>query len=331
MAVRRAALERDVRKGGPSAGRIPVLFIVGAARSGSTLVARAIGTNDGFCPLGELQFIWQRSFAENQLCGCGAPFHDCEFWERVSREAFGMPPADVDVADACRLKAELERKSRLASLLLEPPGRGRRPALVRYGDLIEVLYRAILQVSGGRVIVDSSKDPRHGLVLSRLGWVELHVVHLVRDPRAVAFSWRRSRPRPEIHWKRQDMTRQPVRASAARWTTHNAVAEVVCASAQSYCRISYEQFVSDPQAALERILEPYPSTSASPRRSWEGELELGASHSVSGNPMRFQRGRLPVTLDDEWRRSMPLRDRLSVAALTWPLLAHYGYRLRAGA
>src|SRR5690349_2184383 len=81
----------------PSSGeRIPVLFIAGAARSGSTLLDRVIGMHEGFCSSGELTFIWQRSYRENQLCGCGVPFHECEFWREVSDTAFGLEPDEVD-------------------------------------------------------------------------------------------------------------------------------------------------------------------------------------------------------------------------------------------
>lgn len=325
----------ETARGRPAPGRprgrrrIPVLFIAGSARSGSTLLDRAIGMHDGFCSLGELQFIWQRSFGENQLCGCGEPFYDCEFWREVSLAAFGSRPADVDELAAQRLKAEVDRKRRIPELLFNAPGPMRR-ALREYGELIERLYGAILDVAGSHVIVDSSKDPRHGLVLSRLDCIELHVVHLIRDPRAVAFSWGRTRERPEIHWRKQEMMRQPARAAAARWTTHNAVVELLCATAHRHHRLRYEDFVSDPLGAVSEILAPLGGGDA-PAQAATGELVLAPSHSVSGNPMRFASGTLRVKLDDEWRAAMPLRDRAAVAAVTWPLLARYGYHLRAGA
>jgi hypothetical protein len=330
MAVSQIALPREALAPPAQAGRIPVLFIAGAARSGSTLVDRVLGMQDGFCSTGELQFIWQRSFGENQLCGCGSPFHECDFWRQVSDRAFGVEPQDVDEVDACRMKAEVDCKRHMPWLFVKGPPRS-RTALSEYGGLIERLYRSILDVSGDRVIVDSSKDPRHGLVLSRLSNIELHVVHLVRDPRAVAFSWGRSRKRPEIHWKSQEMMRQPVREAAARWTTHNAVVELLCASASSSCRVRYEDFVADPHRALESMLARYGWDGEMRGNGTPGEVVLEPSHSVAGNPMRFKNGPLSVKLDDEWRTSMPRRDRASVASVTWPLLARYGYHLRADA
>jgi len=311
-------------------GAIPVLFIAGAARSGSTLLDRVIGMHDGFCSTGELRFIWQRCFGENQLCGCGAPFHECAFWREVSVSAFGVEPSEVDAATAGRLQESVEQKRNVPWLALKLPARD--PSGLRaYGDLLERLYRAVLDVSTAGVVVDSSKDPRHGLLLSRLECFDVHVVHLVRDPRAVAFSWQRPHRRPEIHWERQDMMIQHVRASAARWTTHNVVAELLGASAASYCRVRYEDFVANPSAALSRILTPHDGFNAKPGGVTAGQVVLDRSHTVAGNPMRFKSGQLSIKLDDEWRTTMPLGDRLSVAAATWPLLARYGYHLRARA
>ena len=57
----------------------------------------------------------------------------------------------------------------------------------------------------------------------------------------------------------------------------------------------------------------------------EGWADLGVSHSVAGDPMRFRTGRLHLRSDDEWRQSMERRERRVVTAVTTPLLAGYGY------
>jgi hypothetical protein len=56
--------------------------------------------------------------------------------------------------------------------------------------------------------------------------------------------------------------------------------------------------------------------------------ELGASHTIGGNPMRFSTGRLSLRTDEAWRREMAPAARLQVSALTaWPLVS-YGYDVR---
>lgn len=57
----------------------------------------------------------------------------------------------------------------------------------------------------------------------------------------------------------------------------------------------------------------------------DGYIDLATDHAVSGNPLRFQRGRLELRVDEDRRRSMPRCQRLVVTVITWPLLLRYGY------
>jgi hypothetical protein len=308
-----------------ASGPTAVMFIAGTGRSGSTLLERLIGAYDGFWPVGEMRFVWERSFAHNQLCGCGQPFHSCPFWQAVSREAYNRESTDVGHVDANFRKDAIDR-IRYAPFLLA----GRRPvhvqrALRSYGEILEPLYDKIRQVSGARVIVDSSKDPTHGLVLSSLHGLSVHVVHLVRDPRAVVFSWGRKRRRPEIHWQEQDMPIERVRTSAGRWSMHNVLAELLSISASSYVRIRYEDFLKDPVSTMRKIMLPFSWVAEQQHSLDRSEIVLEPTHTVSGNPMRFNHGPLAMKVDDEWRTAMARSDRRLVEAITWPLMIRYGY------
>lgn len=306
---------------------IPVLFIAGASRSGSTLLDRVIGMQDNFCSVGELHFIWERSFGQNQLCGCGSTFQECSFWDETSRRAFGVTALQFNHATATQRKKSVTQWH-LPWLLLSRRPKRYQAALLSYGKALEQLYGAILQTSGDRVVVDSSKDHRHGQILSRLPGVRLHVVHLVRDPRAVAFSWRRARVRPEIHWKTEHMPIRRVTTTAINWTIQNLQMGWLSASAASYCRIRYEDFVAAPDSALSTILEPYEWARPMSLGSEREAISLQPAHTVSGNPMRFKHGEVSLRLDDEWRQALNHRDRTSVTMACWPLMARYGYSLR---
>jgi Sulfotransferase family len=176
-----------------------VLFIVGALRSGSTLLDRVIGAHEGFCSIGEAHTIWERSFGENQLCGCGKPFYPCEFWTDVSRRAFGVAPTEFDSTSAIYLKDSVGRIRHSPWLFFPLRLQHNRADLSAYSDLIRRLYDAIKAVSGARVIVDSSKSPTHALTLASLPGIKVDLVHLVRDPRAVAFSQQRKRKQTQFH------------------------------------------------------------------------------------------------------------------------------------
>src|SRR5262249_60851100 len=61
-----------------------------------------------------------------------------------------------------------------------------------YRDEVARLYAAIGRVTGAELIVDSSKTPAGAAVLARCENVEPYMLHMVRDPRAVAYSWTRT-------------------------------------------------------------------------------------------------------------------------------------------
>jgi hypothetical protein len=283
----------------------------------------------GFCSMGELYFIWERSFSKNQLCGCGLPFRECPFWETVSQEAFGVSLSEVDADRAIELKDDIGWKRYMLLRRISPPHGRYRTVLRAYGDLMARLYRGIASASSAMAIVDSSKDPVHGFLLSETPGFEVHVVHLVRDPRAVAFSWRRSRKRPEIHWTEEEMPKEHIFTSSMRWTGENAMVEALGRSAASYCRIRYEDFVVDPDATLDKIFAPYAWMENRSTGLRDLAVDLEPTHTVSGNPMRFQHGKIELRIDSEWQRVMTPGDQRRVTAIAWPLMSRYGYPLRS--
>jgi hypothetical protein len=88
----------------------------------------------------------------------------------------------------------------------------------------------------------------------------------------------------------------------------------------------YEDLLGDPAGTLRRIsgVLGLPETAELPFLRG-GEVELAPAHTVSGNPMRFRTGAVPLRRDDSWRRKMTVADRRLVSALTLPLLLRYRY------
>jgi len=162
-------------------------------------------------------------------------------------------------------------------------------------------------------------------MLALMPELDVRVVHLVRDARAVAHSWRRLKPAPDRldHPYMRQLT--PARV-ALLWATSNLGAELFCRRAPGrYLRVRYEDFIARPRDCIDRISRM--TTGKPAALPWVGEhaLEIRATHSVSGNPARLATGRVELTLDAEWKTAMPPTDRRLTTALTWPLLLRYGY------
>jgi hypothetical protein len=307
---------------------VTVLYVGGLGRSGSTLVDRMLGQVPGFCSVGELVFLWTRGLADGERCGCGSPLPDCGFWTEVSKEAFGGW-GGLDIRAVAGLQASVDR-NRFVPMMLEPwISSSYRIRMRRYADVMARVYRAIAAVSGAQVVVDSSKHVSTAALLGQIRGIQPRLVHLVRDPRAVAFSWQKVVERPDVAEGGSFMARVGPAKIAGRWLGYNAAFDLLRARGVSSLQ-RYEDVVEDPETELRRLLRLV-GRSDEPLEFLDGSsLSLAANHSVAGNPLRFRTGVLEIRPDDAWRDALPERDRRVVETLALPGMARYGY-LRGGA
>lgn len=306
---------------------ITLLYIAGTGRSGSTLLNNLLGQMPGFTAVGELFSIWDRGLLEGQLCGCGEPLPDCPLWSAVLNQAYG----EREYPDPHAMHATTEAMLRARPLVqLHPrwPENAYRRRVDRYVDQMEPLYQALQAQSNSRVIVEASKLPTYAFGLARLPIIDLNVLHLVRDSRAVAHSWQRKRRRPEITDRDVYLKRFSPIKSTYHWLLWNGLSEALGRLKNvHYKRMRYEDFVMSPAESLREIEEFV----GQPGRSWtlDDVLQLPrVVHTVSGNPMRFEKT-LTIRPDVEWRTGMPHRQYHQVTLLSAPLLWRYGYFKRA--
>lgn len=300
--------------------RLKVLFISGWGRSGSTLLDNMLGQLDQFVSVGELRYVWDKGLQENRRCGCGAAFRDCTFWQDVFRDAFG----GFDRVEAGEMLKVRDRYDHARMLLLHRSMRSSQ--IERYQSNLVKLYCSISAVSGARVVVDSSKTPSHGRILQDCPELDVHVVHLVRDSRAVAYSWQRRKLTLDLGGAY--MTRFAPARSALLWDGMNAAAEMLRATNPArYLRVRYEDLVTTARTTLEAILSMVSEDGMQLPFLKDGKVALDPVHGFSGNPSRFERGLVELRPDDDWRSKLKRARWLLVTALTSPLLLRYGYSL----
>jgi hypothetical protein len=303
--------------------RPTVLLIGGTGRSGSTLLDRLLGEIPGFAAVGELRYIWSEALADNRYCGCGTPFLECPFWSEVGSRAFGGWDR-IDPRSAVTLERSIARHRHIPLLAMGGAGSARHAGrLGRYLAMLGPMYEAISEVSGARVIVDSTKDAAYAHVLRRMPGIDFRVLHLVRDSRGVAWSWAKVVRSDPGHYMRRFSP--PV--TALRWTAYNLMVESLSWFGVPRLLLHYETLVTNPQAALAAIASfagrPVDSQALA---FLDGEgAWLGAHHIVTGNPMRMQTGHIDIKLDEAWCTGLTFTQKAQVTALTWPLLRHYSH------
>jgi hypothetical protein len=327
-------LERKSQGGAMTARALPrVVYLGGFGRSGSTLLERMLGELPGVCAVGEVAHMWQRSIVDGERCGCGEPFGICPFWREVGQKAFGGW-ADLDVGRVAELRSAVDR-SRYIPLLATPAiPQSLRRRLDEYVGYYLRVYSAIADVSGCPTVVDSSKHASLAFCLRWHAELDLRVVHVVRDSRAVAFSWARRVSRPDAASDSYMTTYSPATA-AGLWNAQNCALQLLAMEGVPTLRVRYEDLVAAPEVTLTAIADFAGIAAGEEKLGFLGGdatarwADLTVAHTASGNPMRFSTGRIAIRPDERWRVAMPTSHRRTVTALTLPLLAGYGYTRRS--
>jgi len=223
--------------------RPKVVYVMGAGRSGSTILGVALGNCEGVFFAGELDKWFARE---------GAPRRDSpqlrSFWRQMLE----------DVGDAQDVFAGRTGWLERSSALLDPrkwPTRRRLRA--RYRSVSQQLYLAVARASQATHVVDTSHYPLRARELQALDGIDLHLLYLVRDPQGVVASLGRR----DVAERRFDLST----SNAYLWLT-NLLCLMVFLRHPRERRlfVRHEDFVADPRTVLARILAMAGSASEVP-------------------------------------------------------------------
>lgn len=309
--------------------RVKVLSVVGAGRSGTTVLASILGEVEGFVGAGELRWVWERGVVAGRPCGCGAAPLQCPVWAPVitrTLSGLGRAAGSDAVADVVAAQHEVASWRHYARLLRTVDGDDRGwEALRLVREVTGSACTALATTTGARVLVDTSKRPADTAVLAGIPGVDLYVLHLVRDPRAVVHSWRRAKEYT-AGGRTSTIGTRGLAATVRRWTSNGLSAEALRLRlpASRWLFLRYEDFVARPRPAVERILTHLREPGPAPFTD-DHTVVLRPNHIVAGNPSRFVTGPVEIRADDAWRRAMPRRDQRLVGLMTLPLALRYGY------
>lgn len=300
---------------------VRVVYLTGTGRSGSTLLGNAIGSLPGALSAGEIRFLLRRGIADDGRCGCRERVVECPVWQPALEKTFGTIP---DRAEALRLDAALTALVRRRRVRWWASG-ATSPEAEELIDLHGRLIVNLAEASGAATVVDSSKIATFGALLTRSALLDVRPVHLVRDPRAVAYSWQREVASQAVEGYDGEMERFSAGKAAAMWL-HSTVSVGTAYRRRGIdvIDVRYEDFVADPAATLRRVAE-FAGIPPDTDFVSDGELDLRTSHAVAGNPNRMRSGPISLRADTAWKSDLGARDRLLVSALTTTHRRGHGY------
>lgn len=306
----------------PALTRPTLLRVVGDDRSGTTVIGTVLGQLPNATFVGEVSQVWRAFTTPDWRCSCGKPLGECHFWRDV--RASSRVDADFDVDSLRAVTEQLRLRPRALARIARPTI---SQSFAVYAAALVRIYEAIAQTAGANLIVDSSKSAPELLVAARALELDLRVLHVVRDPRAVAHSRGRRIPamQPGSKW----MASTGPLTSSLRWAVRNALIEIaLTGGSAARRRMRYEDFAADPVQALRStnvdrdlsaILDELAETG--------GRLTIGPRHALDGNTRVLQRATdVEIGLDEEWRLAMPRSRRLAASVPALPLMFRYRYR-----
>ena len=302
-----------------------IIYIAGAGRNGSTLIGNCLAIHPSVVFPGELTHVWRRGLIDNELCGCGMMFHDCDFWKGVYQT--GLLLQGIDVSAICKLRNSASRFSRIGRFYAgrKPDESSDRSYIEHYLNLIQ----RICSLGRGSVIVDSSKYPTDLAVMLEYKHLlpPIHILHLVRDCRAVVRAWKKRKIRSEIHWKEQWMPRYGTLRTALAWRVFNRLTLMLAERYRvPYSIVRYEDFAREPVKVLKTIINEIglPSVPFSTITAWPQNASL-RSHPIGGNPSKFHFDFASIRLEEEWVSEIRAMDRFWVDRIAGGLQRDYGY------
>ncbi len=309
----------------PGVARQKVIYIGGWGRSGSSLLANILGSSPKTASVGEVRYLWDRGIVENKRCGCGEDFGDCGFWQQVLTRVGIEPRPSV----AKRYTELIGSGATLDQLIAMLTGGGNRYRKDRHQEVTKLdgIYQAAGEIAGVNIIVDASKTPPYALNLLTNKNIDLYFIHLIRDPRAVAFSWARKRATREMD--NELLPQYSSLKSGIYWAGFNVLGMLFrWRKRANYLQVRYEDFCEDPRGTTDQIFAHCGEYDTQIRWHGNRELEVSAQHSISGNPSRFNIGKVAIKPDSAWQEQMATRERRTVTAICASLFPWFGYKIR---
>ena len=273
-----------------------LVYIMGTGRSGSTVFEILLAHAENVFGAGELSFIVQDGFLDNQPCSCGAPTLECSVWSKV-RQATGW--RDSELVELAKLFRYVDHHRRVPRFLL---GHEIPPA---YVTAQETLVRAIGEVTGAEVIVDSSKYVARALALQQAD-VEMDTLRLVRSPQGLMRSWQRPNKGEQEPKSPLQMVAYYSYVGASLWAASKKT--------EPRLTVSYEDLVSDPRGTLSAVSQAIGIDLTTTIDAIEHKRSVPVGHIVTGNRLRKQ-GEIVFETRHASDRPSGRRARLAVGAM----------------
>lgn len=282
-----------------------MIYIAGAGRSGSTLLARVLGELKGAVNIGEgIGYIFNNDMqAKNLPCGCGQEVYNCSFWSNILCSAnTNSVKFGTFVSKLHSLLYVFLRKKKYKS------------ELSSFQKSVEDFLREIQEVTGCDIIIDSSKKPSLIKWFEENEYLQIYIIHLIRDSRGFCSSRLKAK---------NYLAKIPIWKSILIWSFYNIAASSLKKNF-NYKRIKYEEFTKKPQFFINDISSFVGLNDVETLFTNENKIRFRIQHNLAGNPEKMESNSVSI-LFRKWELSTFLK--LVVSFFTFFQLKTYKYKI----
>jgi len=301
-----------------------IVYIIGNARSGSTILSILLGNHTLVTSVGELKVVAERAWVASEYCSCGNLGKFCKFWS-VVRSDLATELGDDNIQELVQLQLAFDRGFNVPSLLVD--GKYGGTSFKNYTVWMKALFQSIARHTGAHIVLDSSKNLARGYALHKIFGQDIFFIHMVRDSRATVWSLMKAYKKNQKNGINRDMKpRNPLKASAL-WTYNNIMTE--CLLKKLSCRslkLRYEDLTENTEKTIGNIGEFLDLDMSKLVEKITSTKPLAISHMIAGNRLRMTT-EVKFKSDYEWKSRMPRDIQKKVWLTTGWLARRYGYAM----
>lgn len=267
-----------------------IIYIVSDVRSGSTLLENILSHSPNIISVGELHHLdshinrgkWGKSW--NWSCSCGKSIEECIFWTKVLSNLKTHKINKIKNTSITPKKSKYNYFDFIASPKYNPIKN--RKVL----NIINTIYSAIFEEINTSVIVDSSKNPLQGLAIYQNSGINVKIIYLKRDIRAVTFS--KAKWEKKIEGKHRNLYKLLISSKLYDVRLKKCLKKI---NKDDVIRITYKELSQSPQVAVDKIINKFELQ----RFIVPKYMDCENNHSIGGTPTRFNKSK--IQYDDKWK------------------------------
>jgi sulfotransferase family protein len=288
--------------------KITLIYILGAGRSGSTILSTIIGASKSVFNCADLMQIYEYGCLKKN-CNDGYSIFESPFWSKVLK--LYDPDNKVDYCKSAKENRTLEYHSSIINIFTS------KKKVMQFVAEQEKLIQSISYVSKKNYIVDSSKYVNRAFLLTKLKNIDVRFIYNIRDSRGVINSFN----------KKVQSSRNPFSA-ILYYDVVNLMSELLYLTLprSKKIKIRYEDIILDRTNTIDRLSTFLNINFDDVLEVLEKSEDVEIGPVIEGNRMVKKR-KVKLYYDNEWLGKESRINRIIYYVFSLPFMVMNKYKI----